>query len=139
MKSIGEITRKKVKSSTTYTIVVKFGKKNIVIYGVKSFGKIKENANSMIVESQRGRYLIIDVYQSKVSRVVFAKAILIIMKNVKVREKIIKPVIDEAFKYFGKAREERNRTVVGENMGVLFLKDRYDFCNLKSRRKDTSR
>jgi hypothetical protein len=35
--------------------------------------------------------------------VLFAKAILIVVKNVELREEFIKPVIDKAFKDFGKA------------------------------------
>ena len=119
--------------------MAKFSKKNIVVNGVKSFGKIEEDTNGVMITGQRSGDLVVNIDQSKISGVVFAKAILIIMKNMKVREKIIEPIIDEAFKYLGKTWKERNRAIVGEDVGVIFLKNRDDFRNLESRREDTIR
>lgn len=47
----------------------------------------------------------IDIQESKISGMIFAKAILVIMKNIETGEEIIKPVVDKAFKNFGKTWE----------------------------------
>ena len=102
MRSIGKIASEKIKSNATDTVMMKFGKKNIMVDGVEGFGQIKENSNSVMVEVKGGRNFIVDVQKSKISGVMLAKSILVVIKNIEASEEVIKPIIDKAFKDFRK-------------------------------------
>ena len=67
----------------------------------------------------------------------FSKAILVVVQDVKACKEIVNSIVYKAFKNFRKTWKKGDGTVVGENVRIVFLVDWDNLCNLESRGEHT--
>jgi hypothetical protein len=60
-----------------------------VVDGVECLGEIKKDTNSVMFDRQGGRNFVTDVQKGKISGVILAKAILVVMQYIEASEEVI--------------------------------------------------
>ena len=116
-----------VLSKASNSIVMKFVKKNGVIYGIESLAKIQKDANCVEFLVKIVSNLAIELIDSHIGGPSWPEAKLMFCENIVAGEKILDPDVDNSFKKFRDRWKDRDRPIVCE---VMFVTGFENGCNI---------